>query len=87
MPVGLVMEADEFQEVEGVYPDNWQVYKVFNYMATQWRVGVNGASGLVYSSLDFVFRIMKVATEEEEEIFSLLRIMEMAALESMGKKR
>ena len=81
IPAEFLEEAEGFEEFEGIYPDNWKVANIFSDMATQWNVGMNGAVGLVYESLNFVFRVRKVEADEEGEIFSLLKIMERAVLE------
>jgi len=56
---------------------------VFSRMLTQWHVGMGGAVGLVYGSLERVYKRCKVTPEEEDEVFDGIQIMEQAALNEM----
>lgn len=88
MPLELVMEAEGFKKSDhdGIYPDNWQTVGVFLDMLTQWRTGMNGATGLDYTALPVVLRIRKVALAEREDVFNGLQVMERAALTHMRRK-
>lgn len=55
-------------------------------MATQWRVGMGGATGLDYGVLPEIWRRTKTPIEDRDEVFDDLRIMEDAALETMRKQ-
>lgn len=61
---------------------SWDVYCA---MATQWRVGMNGATGLDYNVLTFLFRVYNVT--EEEMVLNDIRILEAKALEMMNAKK
>lgn len=68
-----------------VWPDNAQALHVFVAMSTQWRVGPNGATGLDYSPLQSVMRLMAVPRHDWPEVFDAVRIMEDAALSTIRK--
>jgi hypothetical protein len=60
---------------------------VFIAMETQWRVGVNGPTGLDYSALGEIWRRTKTSPTERDSIFEDLRVLERAALAEMHKRR
>ena len=70
-----------------VWPDNVQALNVMIAMGTQWRVGMAGATGLDYSALPAVMRLVGVPTADRGEVFDSIRTMEDAALQTMRKKK
>lgn len=54
-------------------------------MLTQWRVGVNGVTGLDYAALPAVLDIRNVPVEDREDIFECVRVMEQAALKEITR--
>ncbi|MTC55225.1 MULTISPECIES: DUF1799 domain-containing protein [Providencia] len=73
----------DLDDVE-VVPDVWESYLVFSAMSTQWRVGMNGITGLDYNSLNQVMDLLNI--KDRATVFSDLRIMEVKALEVMHKR-
>lgn len=67
-----------------VWPENWPSYLVFSNMGTQWRVGMNGASGLDYNVLSEIWRRLKIPFNARDDIFQDIRLMESAALQQMN---
>jgi hypothetical protein len=59
---------------------------VFIAMATQWRAGMSGATGLDYNALPVVMQLMGVPRKEQSNVFEDIRTMEDAALDEMRKK-
>lgn len=55
--------------------------------ATQWRVGMSGATGLDYGALPTVLRLTGVPRADWPQVFDDLRLMEDAALAQMRKAR
>ncbi|WP_226892317.1 DUF1799 domain-containing protein [Proteus columbae] len=53
-------------------------------MNTQWRVGMNGITGLDYTPLSQVMDLFDI--KDRATVFSVLRIMEVKALEVMHKR-
>ena len=87
LPMDLIQEAEGFVGgKDGVYPDNWLAVSVFCDMCTQWRVGMNGATGLDYGALPVVLSIRRVKLADREDVFECLRTMERAALAEMRLK-
>ncbi|MGZ9713899.1 DUF1799 domain-containing protein [Glaciimonas sp. GNP009] len=69
-----------------IWPDNLTVINVFVAMSTQWRVGMAGATGLDYTALPHVMRLVGVLPKERADVFNGIRTMEDVALETMRKK-
>nr|WP_224060757.1 DUF1799 domain-containing protein [Providencia alcalifaciens] len=67
-----------------VLPDVWDSYQAFSAMSTQWRIGMNGATGLDYGAIHHVMKLLNI--KNETTVFDDLRIMEIKALELMNKK-
>jgi hypothetical protein len=57
---------------------------MFLRSATQWRTTVNGALGLDYSVLEWLFRLYEV--KEPRALLEDLQVMEGAALAMMNKE-
>jgi hypothetical protein len=66
-----------------VWPDIWPALLIFERMGTQWRVGMNGATGLDYAVLFELMRREGVADADWLAMFDDLRAMESAALKEM----
>ncbi|PHM46628.1 DUF1799 domain-containing protein [Xenorhabdus miraniensis] len=86
-------DAAEFERAFGflpdecdveVWPDVWNSYLVFGAMRTQWRVGMNGATGLDYSPLNQVMDYLNI--NDRATVFNDIRVMEIKSLEVMHKK-
>ncbi|WP_315902386.1 DUF1799 domain-containing protein [Serratia fonticola] len=67
-----------------ILPDVWQSFEVFRAMATQWRTGMSGVTGLDYNCLPWLMKLHGV----EDEVVALtdIRVMEAAALFIIHKK-
>lgn len=70
-----------------VWPDNVDSVNAFVAMATQWRTGFAGATGLDYSSLPVVFNLLGVSKAARAAVFDGVRLMEDAALECLRAKK
>ena len=83
---GLTVEEASGPPVE-VWPDNLRAVNAFVGMSTQWRVGMNGATGLDYGVVPTVLRLAGVPRAEWAEVFDGLRAMEDEALKTMRETR
>ncbi|WP_338513399.1 DUF1799 domain-containing protein [Pseudomonas poae] len=86
MAFGLSRQDIPDKEV-GIWPDNWDAFKVFEAMSTQWRIGACGATGMDYSVLSGVIRMCGVPISQRESIFGDFRRMEAEALQVMAEQR
>jgi len=73
-------EEDAFS----VWPENWEALNAFLLMNTQWVVGMNGPTGLDYTRVKDGLSMAGV--EMNPELFSKLRTLETAALNTWAKK-
>ena len=67
-------------------PDVSKSVEVFVSMGTQWRIGMNGATGLDYSALPFVLRALNIARSDWGDMLDDIRLMESVALKEMRKE-
>jgi len=77
------MDSDEFE----IWPDNWLPVEVFISMGTQWRTGMNGATGLDYGVLPDVMSLRCVPKKDRRELFDWIRLMEGEALSQMRESK
>ena len=73
------------QAVE-VWPEHWPALELFAALATQWRVGVSGPTGLDYTAIAAVMELQDIAPEDRRERFDELRVMEREALDVFSEK-
>jgi hypothetical protein len=66
-----------------VWPENWPAFQLFAEIATQWRVGMNGPTGLDYLVLHRELDDLGLAGEERQQMKSDIRVLEQAALAAM----
>lgn len=59
---------------------------MFEAMSTQWRNGANGATGLEYSSIPTVAKMLGIS-EVTSPLFSDIRVMENEALNIIQEMR
>lgn len=68
-----------------MWPENWPAFQLFVKLQTQWLTGVNGRTGLNYSSLFPLIDRLKLSDSEYENLFDDIRVLELAALEEMNQ--
>lgn len=83
---GLKLEEIPDDEID-VWDINWNTFCLFDSMRTQWRVGMGGATGLDYSSLPAVAKMLGIKKKELQDMFSDIQAMENEALITMGENR
>ena len=70
-----------------VWPQNWPSVMLFMAVATQWRVGMGGATGLDYSAVAAVMDIQGVKPKKRAKMFEHIRIMEATVLEIWAENK
>lgn len=73
--------------VTEIWPDNLEAFNLFVAMQTQWRIGMNGATGIDYSALPTVMDLYPVPQERRRALFEDIRLMEREALKVMAEQR
>ncbi len=79
------MTQEDFPAVE-LFEENEPVFDLFCYMATQWNIGMAGATGLKYEVAHGYLDRRKLDFEEYEYRMEGLRIMEQTALRVMREQ-
>jgi len=83
---GIDEPAPDSGEVD-LFPENEAPLQVFLSMQTQWRIGMNGATGLDYAALPAVLALCGVKRKRRADVFSALRVMEAEALSIWAEQR
>ncbi|HGY5079628.1 TPA: DUF1799 domain-containing protein [Citrobacter gillenii] len=78
------LTPEDVEEEVGILPSVWGAFTVFSALATQWRVGASGATGLDYNVLPWVFELHGV--EDAAACMADIRVMEGEALKVMHKE-
>jgi len=83
----LIAESDSFKGGgDEVFPDNWTSFLVFRDMLTQWRIGMQGLTGLDYTALPALPAVKRMDDEEYEDMFFCVQVMERAAIKHVRSK-
>ncbi|MDM3198496.1 DUF1799 domain-containing protein [Citrobacter freundii] len=78
------MTPEDVEDDVGILPSILEAFTIFSALATQWRVGASGATGLDYNVLPWVFQLHGV--EDVAACLADIRIMESEALKVMHKE-
>ena len=70
-----------------LWPENVFSWNLFRAVSTQWNVGMSGAVGLNYQSVEMVMRNWRVKRRDERRIFHEIQEMERATLVAWGEKK
>lgn len=82
---GFAPEDYETDPVE-LWPENQPAFDLFCMVQTQWRVGMNGATGLDYVPLFTLMDKRGLSGEAWQQLFDDVRVIESAALVEMNKR-
>lgn len=83
---GLTLEEIP-EEVVLVWDINWNTFNLFYHLSTQWRVGMNGATGLDYNVIPTTGKMLGLKQKQINELFPDLLVMENEALITMGENK
>ncbi|MBK3510708.1 DUF1799 domain-containing protein [Pseudomonas sp. MF6747] len=81
------LSPEDLEQDVDVWSDNWLAFSLFNALATQWRTGACGATGLDYTSIRDVAEYLGIKRKTIPEIFHDLQVMEAEALAVMAEAR
>lgn len=70
-----------------IWPDNWQAFEIFEAIRTQWRVGMNGPSGLDYNVIPQFLRLYQIPRADHRDLYDAIRVMEDAALLAIHEEK
>ncbi|MDR2213947.1 MAG: DUF1799 domain-containing protein [Pseudomonadales bacterium] len=86
MMVGFDLFALAQEEETPIWPENELAYNTFTRLLTQWRVGLNGATGLDYTAVLAFIRTLRLPRVEADELFADIQLMESWALAALAEK-
>ena len=81
------MVAQQNAQAVEVWPENWRVFVLFSRVQTQWNVSMGGPTGLRYEAIYPLLDRDAKDTEDWQEIFHDLQVLEGAALKQMSDNR
>lgn len=88
-PAEVIAAARELKQLDEkpfeVWPENWETVIMFSRLSTQWNINYSTVIGLNYPAVFEMMRFYKV--EDQEEVFEGIRIMELAALKVLNRKK
>ena len=84
-PVPLA--ARQQDQCTEVWPDNWRVFVLFSRVKTQWNVGMGGCTGLRYEAIYPLLDREAQDSEDWQQLFEDLQVLEGAALKQMADNR
>jgi hypothetical protein len=79
----------QLEDVTGdveVWPENEEAVTVFVQLATQWRHGMSGLTGLIYSEIWPIARLLRIPRIRWIELLGSVQVMERAVLELRAEK-
>lgn len=77
------MIGDQPEEKVELWEENAQAVSVFRAMQTQWNVGMTGLIGMKYESLQSVPSMRNISTDEYDDVFWALQILESETLDQV----
>jgi hypothetical protein len=83
---GLFDAADYDLDHVELWPENWPAWRLFSRLATQWRIAMNGPTGLDYQPLMRLLDLEDLGPADWQDRFDDVRVLEAAALEQMRSK-
>jgi hypothetical protein len=83
---GLFDAADYELDRAEVWPENWPAWQLFCRLSTQWRIAMNGPTGLDYQPLMRLLDLEDLSPADWQDRFDDVRVLEAAALEQMRSK-
>lgn len=69
-----------------IWPENWPAWRLFCRLSSQWRIGMNGPTGLDHNVLFSHLDRMHLSDEEWDEWFDDISTLERAALAALDEK-
>lgn len=70
-----------------LWPENVEIWNLFNACGSQWMEGLNGRTGLIYTGVEVVMNMRGVKKSKRPDVFSKIQVMERAMLNAWSEKR
>ena len=81
------LTREDVATVVSVWAENKLAFELFQFMGTQWRIGMSGAIGLDYTVAFHKMDRMRLPDDQYEALEGDLRTMEFAALRAMQEHK
>lgn len=81
----MVSAGGKLDEVV-VWEENWRSFDIFESVRTQWRIGMDGATGLDYGAVYPLLDKFAKDPKDWRQLLDDVRVMEAAALDAMRPK-
>jgi len=83
---GLTLDDVAADPVD-IWPEHVQAFELFNFMGTQWRIGMSGPTGLDYGVMYRKMDRMKLSDEGFDQLEADVMLMERTALACIHAKK
>ena len=80
------LTSTDYDDTVEVWPDNWQAFRLFEALSTQWRTGACGATGLDYSAIYDTASLSGFTKKHTIKLFPDLRVLEAEAMLVMSEQ-
>lgn len=80
-------EADHPRPEVDLWPENWPAIRLFTQVATQWRMGFNGPTGLDYNVVFHELDRAGLVGDDFDEMMAQIRVIEATALDEIHKAK
>lgn len=84
--MGFTRADFEAEDPTEVWPENMPAINLFSGISTQWRVGMNGPTGLDYNVLFARMERLHLSDQDHEWMFDDIRTIEAEALATINRK-
>lgn len=76
------------KSVVQIFPENWVAFEAFNHLRTQWRFGMNGREGLIYSEAYLWMNEESITNpEDRKDLMWAIRIMEHEVIDVLSTRK
>jgi hypothetical protein len=70
-----------------LWPENEELWGLFQACRTQWNIGMAGPTGLSYQGVEIVLRVHGIKPKRQRDVFSKIQVMERAMLSAWSEKK
>ena len=72
--------AGRLDDVAWLWPENERTWRLWLQVQTQWRVGLDGKTGLDYAGVQACMELRRIPRRQRPRLFEQMHAMELAAL-------
>lgn len=83
MAIGIRREDVVNNDVQEIWPENYEPFQLFSEVSSQWRVGYAGRTSLDYNVIFTLMSLKGVKKKKQLILIEAIQTLERAALERM----